>query len=210
MSVWIQTYQDPGPLAVPQSPFHCLTTFSRSELARTRNVPAEDRRLLTDHFVDTFQWETVHPHLPIRLELPPGVQPWKARTCRSFYEWLPPEDIHSADDLIGLDSADGYIRMIWCYASSISHLGAQSWVSASAALSDLLLSILSASVYAGCSFAGATGPGPSWSQNCTPKSAGWATVCVLGLTPTTCQPNPPSAWRSQTQRLPGCSSARTA
>jgi hypothetical protein len=75
MSILIPTYQDPGPLAVPQSPFHRLTTFSRSELARTRSIPAEDRRLLTEHFVDTFQWETVRPHLPIRLGLPPIVSP---------------------------------------------------------------------------------------------------------------------------------------
>ena len=112
MSILIPTYQDPGSLAVPQSPFHRLTTFSQSELASTRTIPAEDRRLLTEHFVDTFRWETVRPHLPIRLELPPGIQPWKARTCRSFYEWLPPDDVHSADDLTGLDNFDLVLRLV--------------------------------------------------------------------------------------------------
>jgi len=112
MSVLIPTYEDPGPLVVPGSPFHHLTTFSRSELAHTRDIPAEDRRLLTEHFVRTFQWETVRPHLPIRLELPPGVRPWKARVCRSHYQWFPPDDIQSADDLTGLDNFDLVLRLV--------------------------------------------------------------------------------------------------
>jgi hypothetical protein len=112
MSVLIPTAEDCGPLVVPQSPFHHLTTFSRSELAHTRAIPAEDRRLLTEHFVRTFQWETVRPHLPIRLELPSGVQPWKSRVCRSHYQWFPPDDIQSADDLIGLDNFDLVLRLV--------------------------------------------------------------------------------------------------
>lgn len=111
MSILIPTYQDPGPLVVPQSPFQGLNTFSRSELANTRDIPAEDRRLLTEHFVSTFQWEAVRPHLPIRLELPSGVRPWRARTCRSFYQWLPPDDVRSVDDLIGLDNFDLVLRL---------------------------------------------------------------------------------------------------
>jgi hypothetical protein len=112
MNVLIPTYEDPGPVVVPESPFHHLTTFSRSELAQTRAIPAEDRRLLTEHFVRTFQWETVRPHLPIRLELPPGVRPWKARVCRSHYQWFPPDDIQSADDLTGLDNFDLVRRLV--------------------------------------------------------------------------------------------------
>jgi hypothetical protein len=112
MSVLISTYEDPGPVVVPESPFHHLTTFSRSELAQTRTIPAEDRRLLTEHFVRTFQWETVRPYLPIRLELPPGVRPWKARVCRSHYRWFPPDDIQSANDLTGLDNFDLVLRLV--------------------------------------------------------------------------------------------------
>jgi len=112
MSTLIPTYEDPGPLAVPQSPFHGLTTCSRSELANTRHIPAEDRRLLTEHFVDTFQWETVWPHLPIRLELPPGVRPWKSRLCRSHYQWLPPDDVVCADDMAGWDNFDLVLRLV--------------------------------------------------------------------------------------------------
>jgi hypothetical protein len=112
MSVLIPAYKDPGPLIVPRSPFHRLTTCARSELASTRDIPAEDRRLLTEHFVSAFQWETVRPHLPIRLELPPGVRPWKPRTCRSYYQWFPPDDIQSADDMIGLDNFDLVLRLV--------------------------------------------------------------------------------------------------
>ena len=112
MSTLIPTYEDLGPLAVPQSPFHGLTTFSQSELANTRDVAAEDRRLLTEHFVDTFQWETVRPHLPIQLELPPGVRPWRSRLCRSHYQWLPPDDVLSAADMVGLDNFDLVLRLV--------------------------------------------------------------------------------------------------
>ena len=100
--------------------------------------------------------------------------------------------------------------LIWYYVSSISHLGAPFWVNASAVDSGHRPSIPSASGYAGCSFAGETGPGPHWSQNSIPESVAWATACALGLTPTTCQPNPPFAWRSRTPRPLGCSSARIA
>lgn len=112
MSFLIPAYQDPGPLNVPESPFHRLSTFSKSELASTRDVPAADRRLLTRHFVSTFQWEAVRPHLPIRLELPPGVRHWGPRTCRSYYRWMPPDDMRSVDDLSGLDNFDLVLRLV--------------------------------------------------------------------------------------------------
>jgi hypothetical protein len=112
MSVLIPTHEDPSPLSVSQSPFHRLTTFSRSELANTRSIAAEDRRLLTEHFVGVFQWKTVRPHLPIRLALPPDVPPWRPRICRSYYRWLPPPDIRSAHDLKGLDNFDLVLRLV--------------------------------------------------------------------------------------------------
>jgi hypothetical protein len=112
MSVLIPAYEDSSPLSVSQGPFHRLTTLSRSELANTRNIAAEDRRLLTEHFVSAFQWETVRPHLPIRLELPPGVPPWRPRICRSYYQWLPPDDVQSTHDLTGLDNFDLVLRLV--------------------------------------------------------------------------------------------------
>lgn len=114
MNILIPGYEDPGPVYVPESPFRRLTTFSKSELVNTRDIPAADRRLLTEHFASTFQWETVRPHLPIRLELPPGVRHWGPRTCRSHYQWIPPDDIRSADDLTGLDNFDLVLRLVDC------------------------------------------------------------------------------------------------
>ena len=62
--VLIPTMVQTGPLCVPESPFHRLTTLSRSELAGTRDIPAAERRLLTEHFCATFQWQSIRPHLP--------------------------------------------------------------------------------------------------------------------------------------------------
>ena len=111
MSILIPAYKDTGPLHLPESPFHRLTTLSQSELAHTRSIDAADRRLLTEHFVDTFQWESMCQILPLQLELPPDVRHWGPRMCRSHYQWLPPDDIHSADDLIGLDNFDLVLRI---------------------------------------------------------------------------------------------------
>jgi hypothetical protein len=107
----ISTMKEAVPLSMPESPFHRLTTLPRSELAATRELPAADRRLLTKHLVSTFQWETVRPLLPLRLETIPDIRPWRSRTCRSHYLWLPPDNIRTADDLEGLDDFDLLVRL---------------------------------------------------------------------------------------------------
>jgi len=109
--ILIPSMENTAPLNVPKSPFHRLTTLPRSELVSTRNVPAAERRLLTEHFVSTFQWETIHPLLPLRLETVPDVRHWRSRICRSHYAWLPPDDIQSAADLEGMDDFDLLIRL---------------------------------------------------------------------------------------------------
>ena len=111
MSILIPPMEQTGPLEVPESPFHRLTSLPRPQLAATRDIPAAERRLLTEHFVATFCWEAIRPHLPLRLAVPPDVPPWQPRRCRSHYLWLPPDDIHSADDLIGLDNFDLVLRL---------------------------------------------------------------------------------------------------
>jgi hypothetical protein len=98
-------------LSVPESPFHRLTTLSRSELVATREVPAAERRLLMEHFVATFQWETIQSFLPLRLAVPPGVPPWRPRRCRSYYRWLLPNDLQSTDDWSGWDDFDLVLRL---------------------------------------------------------------------------------------------------
>ena len=96
---------------VPDSPFHCLVSLSRQQMVDTRGLEAADRRLLTKHFVSTFQWAAIRPLLPFRLVLPPHVPPWQPRHCRSHYVWLPPHDVHTVDDLQGLDDFDLVLRL---------------------------------------------------------------------------------------------------
>jgi hypothetical protein len=111
MSILIPSQMAFPPLVLPDSPFHHLTSLSRADLAATRSLPAADRRLLTENFVGVFQWETIRPLLPLQLEFPPGVPLWRGRLCRSQYVWLPPDDIHCADDLAGLDNFDLVLRL---------------------------------------------------------------------------------------------------
>ena len=42
------------PVAVPDSPFRGLQSFSRSELVETRKIDAAERRLLIPNFVELF------------------------------------------------------------------------------------------------------------------------------------------------------------
>ena len=110
-TILIPAVEGLGPDQVADSPFQRLTSLSRRDLAATRGLPAAQRRLLTEHFVATFQWEAVRPLLPLRLVALPDVPPWEPRRCRSFYTWLPPDDIRSADDWDGLDDFDLILRL---------------------------------------------------------------------------------------------------
>jgi hypothetical protein len=95
------------------SPFHTLTGLSsRPAFKLARPLPAHERRLLTEHFQECFTWEAIRHHLPLRLVVPDAVPPWQPRRCRSYYQWLPPHDIHSADDLAGLDDFDLILRLV--------------------------------------------------------------------------------------------------
>ena len=95
---------------VPNSPFHNLLGLSRTEMAASRELGAAERRQLTTHFVDTFQWSSVVPMLPLRLVVPAAVSSWRPRLCRSYYRWLPPEEPLAAD-LQGLDDFDLVLRL---------------------------------------------------------------------------------------------------
>ena len=104
----------PGQTDLPRvtaSPFHDLLGLSRTDMAASRGLEAAERRLLTKHFVDTFQWTTVSPLLPLRLVVPHGVSPWRPRLCRSYYRWLPPEEVLTAESLRGLDDFDLVLRL---------------------------------------------------------------------------------------------------
>jgi hypothetical protein len=96
-----------------KSSFHDLTGFSsRSAFKAARSLPADERRLMTEHFQECFTWQAIRPHLPFRLLVPDAVPPWRSRRCRSYYRWLPPDDIQSADDLAGLDDFDLMLRLV--------------------------------------------------------------------------------------------------
>ena len=98
-------------ILVPTSPFRHLVGLSRQDLAATRDIPAADRRLLVEHFLTSFRWEAIKPHLPLRLCIPADVPPWRPRRCRSHYRWLAPDDIESSKDLEGLDDFDLILRL---------------------------------------------------------------------------------------------------
>jgi hypothetical protein len=88
------------------SPFHQLQSFSRPQLAETRAIPAAKRRLLLSNFVALFRWETIRPLLPLQLPTPGNPPLWPGRSCRSRYEWQPPERLISSADLVGMDPFD--------------------------------------------------------------------------------------------------------
>jgi hypothetical protein len=98
-------------VSIPDSPFTSLQSFSRTELSHMRQVEAGERRLLLPNFVELFRWEAVRPLLPLQLPTPGDPPPWNGRLCRSFYRWLPPDDLHSSADLIGLDEFDLSLRL---------------------------------------------------------------------------------------------------
>ncbi len=98
-------------ILVSTSPFHHLVGLSRQDLTATRNIPAAERRLLVRDFLTSFHWEAIKPHLPLRLCIPTDVPAWQPRQCRSYYRWLPPDDIQSSQDLEGLDDFDLILRL---------------------------------------------------------------------------------------------------
>ena len=53
----------------------------------------------------------VAPSQPTDAQQPPTVPVWQPRRCRSYYQWLPPDDLHSARDLCGLDDFDLILRL---------------------------------------------------------------------------------------------------
>ena len=45
----------------PESPFHALQSFSRSQLAETRSLPAAERRLRIPNFVERLEARLARP-----------------------------------------------------------------------------------------------------------------------------------------------------
>jgi hypothetical protein len=91
---------------MPESPFHALQSFSRSQLAETRSLLAAERRLLIPNFVELFRFEAIRSLLPFQLPTPGDPSPWPARACRSHYQWRPPDPRLSSASLAGTDPFD--------------------------------------------------------------------------------------------------------
>ncbi len=105
-SLWIPACTPAQVLTEPQlpdSPFHELLGFTRSQFRETRDIPAAECRLLLPKFLETFRWVADRPLLPLRLVVEPTqpdadqAQPatapiWQSRFCRSHCVWLPPDE----------------------------------------------------------------------------------------------------------------------
>lgn len=111
MSVLVLSPNTPVPLPTPDGPFHQMVGLSRADLIETRAIPAHQRRQLVTGFVDSFQWYTIRQHLPLQPLLTAAVPDWQPRRCRSWYRWLPPDDVQSAADFKGLDDFDLILRL---------------------------------------------------------------------------------------------------
>ena len=98
-------------VTLPDSSFHRLQSLSRAELSATRHIAAAERRQLLPNFVSLFRWEAIRPLLPLQLPTPGSPSPWHGRLCRSYYCWLPPDDLCSSADLIRLDEFDLLLRL---------------------------------------------------------------------------------------------------
>ncbi|MCJ7702580.1 MAG: hypothetical protein MUO62_13435 [Anaerolineales bacterium] len=108
---WIPAAENGSPIEITNSPFHQLGCLSRVQLMATRQLPAAERRLKVPGFIETLHWSAIRPWLPLQLPTPGDVHPWSGRLCRSFYRWLPPDDLHSAEVLEGLDDFDLVLRL---------------------------------------------------------------------------------------------------
>ena len=120
MSVLVLSPNTPVPLPTPDGPFHQLVGLSRADLIETRPIPAHQRRQLVTGFVDSFQWYTIRQHLPLQPLLTAAVPDWQPRRCRSWYRWLPPEDVQSAADFKGLDDFDLILRLFRLWRQSLA------------------------------------------------------------------------------------------
>jgi len=96
---------------IMDSPLGGLQAVMRAEFSEIRDLPAAERRLRIPGFVATFRWEAIRALLPLQLSTPGNPAPWKDRLCRSFYRWLPPDDLHSSADVSGLDAFDLVLRL---------------------------------------------------------------------------------------------------
>ncbi len=106
-AVWISRAASVRRVEIPDSPFQKLQRSTRAEFIENRDIPAAERRLGLPHFVETFRWENIQPLLPLQLPTPGKAREWTGRLCRSYYQWLPADDI----DILRLDEFELMLRL---------------------------------------------------------------------------------------------------
>jgi hypothetical protein len=111
MSILVSATPVAAAVTMPDSVFWGLQSLSRAEFAESRDLPAAERRLRLPNFIQCFRWETIRPLLPLQLPAPGNPPSWRNRLCRSFYRWLPPDDVHGSADVSGLDTFDLVLRL---------------------------------------------------------------------------------------------------
>ena len=111
MNILVPTTPVISTIKITNSPFSGWQPLSRAAFAEGRDLPAAVRRLRLPGFVTAFCWETIRPRLPLQLPTPGNPPPWKDRVCRSFYRWLPPDDLHNGADVSGLAAFDLVLRL---------------------------------------------------------------------------------------------------
>jgi len=109
----------------------------RAKLAATRDLPAAGRRLLSAHFVGTFQWgRSAHS-----CHSSNDISPLETRRCLSHH-------LAASRVSIALPTSLTWTTLTWCSASLISAPGALSWADASPATMARRLSTPSAVAWA--------------------------------------------------------------
>ena len=108
---WIPSAPKSVAVDIPHTPFQPLQSLTRAELTESRTRPATERRLQLPHFVEMFRWETLRPFLPLQLPTPGASPAWPGRACRSYYQWLEAEDIHSSAEVLRLDEFDLMLQL---------------------------------------------------------------------------------------------------
>ena len=109
--IWVPAMPVTATVTIAASPFGELKNMTRSELTESRTIPAAERRLQIPNFVEIFRWEAIHPLLPLKLPTPGEPSAWTGRLCRSHYQWLEPNDIHSSAEVLCLDEFDLLLRL---------------------------------------------------------------------------------------------------
>lgn len=106
-TVWLPSAPIVEYVEISSSPFQKLERLTRAEFIASRDLPAAERRLELPHFVETFRWENIQALLPLQLPTPGKVRDWSGRLCRSYYQWLKPNDA----DILRLDEFELMLRL---------------------------------------------------------------------------------------------------